>query len=295
MEENIKLYDFKKPQRYSSDNMRFLSMILEEFFKVINTFLVYELKNQNIHCKVEKVEQTNYEEFINIIDKDSVIVEHNIEPLVHGLIFQIDKKVALTVIDVALGGSGLLENYNRNITEIDRQLLFQMINDSLKKMYVVESCTYREVSKVNISVRESKKYPLSEAVLIAHIKVMYGDKEIGKARFCEPYSCMQPILNFLETKKLFKVNNDESDSDFTDQIYRNVCKAKVDLVANLGKASIKVNDLLNLKIGDVISLDTKANGEIELEVSGSRAFKCTPGLIKTKKGVLITDGIRKGE
>ena len=33
MDENIRVYDFKKPQRYSSDNMRFLSVVSEEFCK----------------------------------------------------------------------------------------------------------------------------------------------------------------------------------------------------------------------------------------------------------------------
>lgn len=295
MDENVRVYDFKKPQRYSSDNMRFLSVVSEEFCKNVNLFLAYELKKQKIHCKVEKVEQTNYDEFVNLIDKDCVIAEHAIQPLVHDLIFQMDKKIALTVIDVVLGGEGILENYDRNLTEIDKQLLFQTINDFLQRMYVVESCTHREVSKVHINSRESKKYPISESVLIAHMKVMYGDKEIGKMRFCEPYSCMQPILDFLETKKLFKNKNQEYDFEFTDAIYNNVCGAKADLIVRLGKSTIKVSDFLDLKIGDVITLDTKANGEIEIDVSEAKAFKCRPGLIKNKYGVVITDSVRKGE
>ena len=108
MDENVRVYDFKKPQRYSSDNMRFLSVVSEEFCKNVNLFLAYELKKQKIHCKIEKVEQTNYDEFINLIDKDSVIAEHAIQPLVQDLIYQIDKTIALTLIDVVLGGDGLL-------------------------------------------------------------------------------------------------------------------------------------------------------------------------------------------
>ena len=52
MDQNIKIYDFKKPQRYSSDNMRFLSVVSEEFCKNINLFFIYELKKQNIYCKI---------------------------------------------------------------------------------------------------------------------------------------------------------------------------------------------------------------------------------------------------
>ena len=281
MDENVRVYDFKKPQRYSSDNMRFLSVVSEEFCKNVNLFLAYELKKQKIHCKIEKVEQTNYDEFINLIDKDSVIAEHAIQPLVQDLIYQIDKTIALTLIDVVLGGDGLLENYDRNLTEIDKQLLFQ-------------SCTHREVLRVHINAGASKKYPISESVLIAHMKVMYEDKEIGKMRFCEPYSCMEPILDLLETKKLFRNKNQEYDFEFTNAIYNNVCGAKVDLIARLGKSTIKVNELLDLKVGDIITLDTKVDGDIELDVSEARSFKCRPGLIKNKNGVVITDSVKKG-
>ena len=290
MDENVRVYDFKKPQRYSSDNMRFLSVVSEEFCKNVNLFLAYELKKQKIHCKIEKVEQTNYDEFINLIDKDSVIAEHAIQPLVQDLIYQIDKTIALTLIDVVLGGDGLLENYDRNLTEIDKQLLFQSVND----FYVVESCTHREVLRVHINAGASKKYPISESVLIAHMKVMYEDKEIGKMRFCEPYSCMEPILDLLETKKLFRNKNQEYDFEFTNAIYNNVCGAKVDLIARLGKSTIKVNELLDLKVGDIITLDTKVDGDIELDVSEARSFKCRPGLIKNKNGVVITDSVKKG-
>ena len=294
MDENVRVYDFKKPQRYSSDNMRFLSVVSEEFCKNVNLFLAYELKKQKIHCKIEKVEQTNYDEFINLIDKDSVIAEHAIQPLVQDLIYQIDKTIALTLIDVVLGGDGLLENYDRNLTEIDKQLLFQCVNDFLKRLYVVESCTHREVLRVHINAGASKKYPISESVLIAHMKVMYEDKEIGKMRFCEPYSCMEPILDLLETKKLFRNKNQEYDFEFTNAIYNNVCGAKVDLIARLGKSTIKVNELLDLKVGDIITLDTKVDGDIELDVSEARSFKCRPGLIKNKNGVVITDSVKKG-
>ena len=49
-----------------------------------------------------------------------------------------------------------------------------------------------------------------------------------------------------------------------------------------------------LKVGDIITLDTKVDGDIELDVSEARSFKCRPGLIKNKNGVVITDSVKKG-
>lgn len=293
MGKNIKVYDFKKPQRYSSDNMRFVSVIAEEFCKGINIFLNYELKQKNIVCKVEKIEQTNYEEFTNMIDSDSVIVEHAIQPLVSGLIYQIDKGIALTFIDCMLGGDGIFDDYKRELTEIDRQLIQYASENFITKSHVVEGCEYREVSTVHLNAGASKKYPVSESVLVAHMKMMYGNREVGKMRFCKPYSCMEPILPQLETKNLFKSKEIEYDFEFTNAIYSNVYAVYTDLVVRLGKAQVSVEDFLNLQVGDVIELDTKVDGDIDLYIAGSKSFKCKPGLIKNKKGVIITDSINK--
>ena len=180
MTHDIKKYDFKKPQRYSSDNMRFVSVIAEEFCKNINIFLNYELKQKNLTCKVERVEQTNYEEFTNMINSDSVIVEHAIQPLVHGLIYQIDKVIALTFIDCMLGGDGYFEDYKRDLTEIDKRLIHHASESFLTKLHIVEGCEYRQVKKVHLNLSSINKYPVSESVLIAHMKMMRENKEIGK-------------------------------------------------------------------------------------------------------------------
>lgn len=292
MKKEIIVYDFKKPQRYSTDNMRFLSVISEEFCKSTNLFIAYELKKANIVFKLEKIEQTNYEEFMNVISNDSVIIEHAIQPLVQGLIYQLDKSVTLSLIDLMLGGNGVFDDYKRELSEVDRELISYIANNFLTKMHIFEGCECREVSNVSTNIGSSKKYPVSESVIISHMKMMNGNKEIGKMSFCNPYSCMEPVLEQLEPKRLFKSKNNEYDFEFTSAIYNKICVADTEIVARLGRTEISVEELLKLKLGDIITLDTKIDGDIDLHVGGSESFKCKPGLIKNKKGVIITDCIK---
>jgi len=291
MKHEVMVYDFKKPQRYSTDNIRFLSLISEEFCKIINQFVTYELKRPNIVCKLEKIEQTNYEEFTNMISNDSVIIEYAIQPLVKGLIYQIDKSVALSLVDLLLSGDGSVVDYKRQLTEIDRELISYIASQVLTKMHIFEGCEYIEVSNVYTNVGSSEKYPVSEAVLISHMKMMNGNKEVGKMSFCNPYSCMEPVLEQLESKRLFIKENKEYDFEFTSSLYNNICGAHTDVVAGLGKANISVAELLKLELGDIITLDTKLNGDIDLHVGGSKSFKCKPGIIKNKKGIVVTSSI----
>lgn len=293
MEITIRDYDFKKPQRYSADNMRFLSLIAEDFCKYMNLNIAYDLKQKSINAKLKKVRQTNFEEFMKSIEYDSIIIEHDILPLVKGLIYQMDKTVALTLIDLMLGGDGSFKNKNRELTEIDKHLILNIAETFIKRLHIVEGCNKREVSNIYTNIESSNKFSVSESVLIAQMTMYNGNEEIGKMHFCNPYCCMEPVLEQLETKKLLKTRDIEGQYEFTNAIYQNICSVKADMTAILGNTNISVRDLINLNVGDVLKLDNKANGVALLSVNGYNVYECKPGLIKNKKGLIIVDTIDK--
>ncbi|MCQ4698245.1 FliM/FliN family flagellar motor switch protein [Paeniclostridium sordellii] len=293
IEKQIRNYDFKNPQRYSTDNMRFLSVISEDFCKYMNLHINFELKRKNITCKLEKVEQTNFQEFMDITNSGSIIVEHDIFPLVKGLIYQVDKSVVLTLIDLMLGGDGTFEDANRELTEIDKHLMLHAATTYITRLYIVDGCTKRKVSSIHTNMESSRKYSVSESVLIAHMTMYDGKKEIGKMRFCNPYCCMEPILGQLETKKLLKSTHIEGQYEFSQAIYKNICNVKAELLATLGKTKISVKDLINLNVGDVLKLETKTNEHSLLSVNGSNVYKCRTGLIENKRGLVIEDMVEK--
>ncbi|GAA0709038.1 FliM/FliN family flagellar motor switch protein [Paraclostridium ghonii] len=293
MKMTIRDYDFKKPQRYSTDNMRFLSLIAEDFCKYMNLHITYELKQLSINAKLEKISQTNFEEFMESINHDSIMIEHDILPLVKGLIYQMDKTVALTLIDLMLGGDGSFKDENRELTEIDKHLILSIATSFITRLHIVDGCNKREISSIYTNVESSNKFSVSESVLIAQMTMYNGKDEIGKMRFCNPYCCMEPVLEQLETKKLLKTRDIEGQYEFTNTIYQNICNVKSDMTATLGKTNISVRDLINLNVGDVLKLDTKANGVALLSVNGYNVYECKPGLIKNKKGLIIVDTIDK--
>ncbi|MDO7205053.1 FliM/FliN family flagellar motor C-terminal domain-containing protein [Paraclostridium bifermentans] len=53
-----------------------------------------------------------------------------------------------------------------------------------------------------------------------------------------------------------------------------------EMIAVLGRTEISVEELLDLKLGDVITLDTKIDGDIDLNVGGARSLNANQGLLK---------------
>ena len=67
----------------------------------------------------------------------------------------------------------------------------------------------------------------------------------------------------------------------------------VDLKVSLGETQISVSDLMKLKKGDVIPLDQDATGELDLQLEGTKKFKCYYGIHHGTVAVQVTRKINK--
>ncbi|MFN9303275.1 MAG: FliM/FliN family flagellar motor switch protein, partial [Candidatus Kapaibacterium sp.] len=65
--------------------------------------------------------------------------------------------------------------------------------------------------------------------------------------------------------------------------------------ALLGKASIGVGELLELKVGDILKLNTRINQEIEVIIAGRRKLAARPGAVDGKKSVKITRNLQQDD
>ena len=62
----------------------------------------------------------------------------------------------------------------------------------------------------------------------------------------------------------------------------------------LGNLEITIREFLDVKIGDVISLDKSVNEQVTILVEGTPKFFARPGLVKKKRGFEITTSIHEG-
>ena len=68
----IKLYDFKRPDKFSKDQIRTISMIHETFARLTTTGLSAQLRTL-AHVHVASVDQLTYEEFIRSIPNPTTL------------------------------------------------------------------------------------------------------------------------------------------------------------------------------------------------------------------------------
>lgn len=287
--EDIRLYDFKRSEKFSIENLKHLIQVSEEFCKTSNMQISYETKNKTFKMGLDRSSQVSYGELIEKIDNNSLVVEYNICPVVENLTLFIDKSVALSLVDLLLGGNGAIEDLSRELTNIDLELIKYLIENLLKRIYIPYE--YESINIVNIYTNSVQYQGLSnkDIVFNSFIKVNLENESIGDMVVCMPYKNLGHIVNSLMCKEIDEVCCDRDIDIETNEVFNSVKNVKVDVCAILGSANISISDLINLESGDVVLLNQKINDEIRVNVGDEYIYKAKPGLIGMKKGIEIID------
>ena len=255
--EDIKLYDFKKSEKFSIENIRYLMLMSEEFCKTSNMQIGYETKSENFKFVVDKSRQKTYSEFIEELDNDNVVIEYNVNPLVENLTLFINKSIVLTIVDLLLGGDGKVDNKERELTNIDLELFKYLADSLLKRLYIPYKYDSINLIKIYTSAVKYQRLKNKDIIFESKINALLGTEKLGDIRFCIPYQSMEPVY--------------------------------IDVCAKLGSVKVNINDLLNLEKGDVILLDQRIGEDIKISLGDAGIYKGKPGLLGLKKAVEITD------
>lgn len=294
--EDIKLYDFKKNEKFSLENIRQLSLICEEFCKTSNMQISYETKSEGFKFTVNKCLQIKYGELIENIEGDNIVIEYNILPFVENLTLFIDKSVVLSIVDLLLGGNGKVEKLDREPTNIDIELLRYLFENLLQRIYIPYNHDSINVSRIYTNKVQYQKLNNKDMVFTSVINVSLENKVIGNLRFCIPYESMKEVINDFGNERINQNENLEEDKlnhIKSNEIFEFIQSVELDVCAKIGSSKVSISDLINLEVGDVILLDQKISDDIIISIGDAKIYKAKPGVIGVKKAVEITDIIDK--
>ncbi len=93
---------------------------------------------------------------------------------------------------------------------------------------------------------------------------------------CDPRLASTLQRNTRSSKPLY--NHNQKVSEEGDAIFRHLQTTVIELQAILGEKSLTLREICQLRIGDVLMLDTKKSDGITVRVQGKRVFKAKIGL-----------------
>jgi len=284
----IKVYDFKRPDKFSKDQIRGLQMIHESFARLLTTTLSARVRSV-VQMKVVSVDQVTYEEFTRSLLNPTVLVLFSLEPLEGTSILEINPSLIFAIIDRLLGGRGEPLRKPRELTDIEVTVVRRLIDDFLSVLeeawgHVVELKLRFEGLETNPQFVQIA--PPNDMTAVVTLDAKVGDIE-GMINLCFPYFILEPIVSKLSAQYWFSAIRKETPPEMLENLKRRLERVRIPVSVELGTSSITVEELLNLDVGDVILLNEKVNSLVSIKVGERVKFKGKVGTVGRKLAVRV--------
>lgn len=294
----IKDYDFRNPQKMSKEQLKTLEVIHENFGRSLQTFLTGLLR-VSVKTKILTVDQFAYSEFSNAISNPAFLLVIDFLPLPGQILIDISPSIMYIIIDRLLGGFGSDKQEIRAFTQIELSLLKRTMSGmttDLKTAWgnVVE--LEPELNKIEVNPQFAQIVAPNETIALVTMSLEIGNMQ-GMLNVCLPYITIEQVVDRLTTRSWFNASVQEGERDDLDKValHNRILNTVVPVIACLGGTTITINDIANLRIGDVIKLDRMTKDDIEVSVGTKMKYKASIGTKDRKMAVCISEVVRGGE
>lgn len=293
----IKIYDFKRPDKFSKEQIRTVSIMHETFARLTTTALSAQLRSL-VQVHVASVDQLTYEEFIRSIPNPTTLGVINMDPLKGSAILEVDPAITFSIIDRLFGGQGEGTKVTRDLTDIETSVMEGIIVRILGNMREAWSQVIDlrpRLGQIETNPQFAQIVPPTEMVVLVTLETKVGEVE-GMMNFCIPYLTIEPIISKLSAQYWYSSVRRGATTENLNILRERLSTIAVPLVVEIGSMDLTVRDVLSLSMGDVIRLQgSHINDHMALRVGDRKKFWCKPGQIANKLAVQITGFIEQVE
>ncbi|HEX8915813.1 MAG TPA: flagellar motor switch protein FliM [Humisphaera sp.] len=287
---DVQVYDFKRPERVSKDQMRALEALHEGFGRNFGAALSGYLRTI-VEVSVAHIEQLTYSEFIHSLPNPTCFNLLKADQLDGQLCLEISPLIIYPIIDRLLGGSNAdLFIPQRPLTVIEQRLV-QRITDRATH-HLSEAWTNLTPVTFKVDDFESNPQlvlivPPNETVVVVGFELKMGNRA-GTMSLCIPYNVIEPIMGLLNQQNWVSYQRKGGQEEHTRKLSKNVNNAPLSLRAFLAGTTMTMDELMGLQVGDVITTEKPVGADVLVTVEGRNKFLAQVGQYRGSRAVQIT-------
>ncbi|HSH68691.1 MAG TPA: FliM/FliN family flagellar motor switch protein, partial [Deferrisomatales bacterium] len=206
--------------------------------------------------------------------------------------YEVNPTLVFAVIEKLMGGSSETPTMNREITQIEQNLVEGFIEMALRDLqdgWQTIGDTHFVLDRRETSPQLVQIVAPNEIVVVIVFEVKIGQSS-GMMNFCIPAIYLEPFAVELKQENRTDISTRITAADYRrlDSVLE---KAAVTLGVDLAQKRLRIQELLALKEGDILSLDRTVDAPVSVKVSGLPKFRGLFGTRKGKKAVRILSSI----
>lgn len=293
-EKQVKIYDFKRPSKFSKEHLRTLEIIFEHYGRLLYTNLPAYLR-KTVAVEVVNSEAVVYQEFSNALSNPVLLGIVDVSPLNGKIIMELGTNLGYAIIDRMLGGPGVSMEKKREFSEIEIIIIERLLSicvELLREPWQNVVSINPRLERIETNPQFAQLISPQEMISIVTLSIRIGDVE-GLMNICLPFATLEEVMDKLNTKYWFSTMKEKDENTYEEAIEALISRAEIPIRAVLGTSNISVSDFVNLQKGDIIKLNAEVGQELDIYVANIKKFKALPGSSNDNFAVRVTSIIRE--
>lgn len=276
-------YDFNKEMRIVRGRMPTLEMINERLARALRINL-YALLRRSVEIAVGPVQMKKFSEYAHSLSLPTNLNLIKVNPLRGTGLVVLAPKLVFAMVDTFFGGSGRHAKIEgREFTATEMRIVQMFLRGAftdMREAWAPAAQIEPEYQGSEINPHFANIVTPSEVVVISTFRIEL-ESGGGEMHITLPYAMIEPIREALDSG--VQSDRAEHDERWAVTLREDIQDAEVELATVLGQGSVRVSQLLDLKVGDVVPCDF--TGQATATVEGVPVFRGAFGVSRGQQCV----------
>jgi len=280
-------YDLGREVRILRGRMPTFDLVNERFCRSYREAIVRTLRRP-AQMQVAPFRTVKYAEFISEMAMPTSINVLRMAPLRGLALLVFTSDMVASLVDNFFGGRGEIRKIrNRDFTGAEERITQMFREHAIREL----ASAWSSVMPLKIEITAAESNPLFATVMNPNEVLLVTDHELEimgattRMMVAIPYSMIEPIRGLLE--KAFRDESGDDDRKLAGSLREEMKDAEVTLNALVGRSSMSLSKLLDLKAGDVIPCDF--NGKVLVYAEDVPVFRGQFGASRGQLSVKVTE------
>jgi len=270
----IKPYDFTGQEKIVRGRMPSLDIANERLARNFRLSLSAAIRRM-VDVTNVNVNITKFYDFMRGVPFPSSINVFRMEPLRGFGLLVFDAPMIFSLIEFFFGGTGkgYYKPEGREFTPIEQKIIHKVVmmffsdmEEAWKPIYpIIPTYVRSEMNPQFVTIVT----PVDVVIKVEFVLEIEGKQ--CRAFLCIPYGTVEPIKEKLYSA--FSADRDELDIKWLERLKERLKEIPVTVTGRLGDTRVTVQDVLDMKVSDVIILNQRVDEDINILVEGAQKFK----------------------
>lgn len=280
-------YDFSKPIPYFKGFLQTLELVHQEYADLLGQQLSAFLQG-SVTAQFQELKLLSYWEWVGDMPKSTCFASFSMLPLSGQVLIQMDSSLAYPMLHRILGGEGKSEEPERGFTDLELAVAEKILRKLVASLQVAWKRLLpldMQIDAVLTNLGLVREIPMQQLCALIQVDVQYGEAQ-GAVRLCLPYSFLEPVVAGYNSQG-GRALKEGGASLCADAMHRHLRQIEVFFSVVLGEKELELTDFVNLKPGDVLSLEQEVKEPLLVKVGGQPKFLAQIGLLGSYKAAQV--------